>query len=176
MRPARNGSDTARSDRTPRGGGAILDAGWPFLIAGLATIASVVLISASVDLAHARWARDRSLAIERQRVERLENYRRFVERLEAGDRSLLQTLAATQLGMIPEGKTLLVGVDDTLPASASVFAALEPSPREVPGPRMTGSTLERLATGERSRVWLIAGAALCLLLGLLPSMGGSAKE
>ena len=139
---------------------------------GLATIASVVLISASVDLAYARWGRDRALAIERQRVERLENYRGFVERLEAGDRSLLQTLAATQLGMIPAGKTLLVGVADTLPASASVFGALEPSSREIPGPRLAGSTLERLATSERGRVWLIAGAALCMLLGLLPSMGG----
>ncbi|MFM9994249.1 MAG: hypothetical protein ACKVU4_00450 [Phycisphaerales bacterium] len=34
--------------------------------------------------------------------------------------------------------------------------------------RRVGSILERLATGERTRPWLVGAAGMCLLIGVLP--------
>lgn len=52
---------------------------------------------------------------------------------------------------------------------ASVFPALEPPPVVLPVQTKVDSTLRKLATTDATRVWLLAGGALCMLLGLLPA-------
>ena len=51
---------------------------------------------------------------------------------------------------------------------ASIFPTLEPGPLVLPERRATGSLLERLTGADLTRPWLIAGGALCLMMGLLP--------
>ena len=56
-------------------------------------------------------------------------------------------------------------------SSASVFVSLEPPPIELPGFEETPSTLARLTTGERTRLWVLAAGAVLVLIGLLPPSG-----
>lgn len=146
-----------------------IDPGWLFLLAGLGLLASTLLIPAVEDLHHARWLRDRALAIEAQRKERIGRYQEFVSALDRRDPDLVLTLAAGQLHQIPVDRAVIPGTHDSRLASASIYPALEPPPLRIAERRPVESTLERLATGERSRLWLIAGGALCVLLGLLPA-------
>ncbi len=146
-----------------------LDPGWLFLIAGLALAASAVLIPAKAELDHARWMRDRAGRIEQHRVERLKRYSEFLDGLEQGDQQLVLSLAASQLNKIPADRVAIPEFGDRQPLSASVFPALEPDPVELPEEPRFDSLLYRWATGETSRLWLLGGGALCMLVGLLPA-------
>jgi len=143
-----------------------LDPGWLFLLAGLAILAATILLPAKADLDEASWQRDRALAIESQRRERLLRHERYLRALEAREPGVVQSLAATQLHLVPEGRVPILPVN--LNADASVFPTLEPAPIRLPDRRSVSSTLSALATGQQSRLWLIAGGAFCLMVGLLP--------
>ena len=82
----------------------------------------------------------------------------------------MMALAASQLNLIPQGRTIALQTPDLLsaPQRASIFPTLEPGPLVLPERRTTGSLLERLTGSDLTRPWLIAGGALCLLMGLLP--------
>ena len=131
---------------------------------------ATVLIPAQDDMTEARWKRDRAVAIERNRLERLDHYGAYLEALERGEDSVVLSLAAAQLNMAPEGHQPVSALSDPSRRDASVFPSLEPDPPELPLPpdRTHRSKLAMLATGERSRLWLIAGGALCVMIGLLP--------
>jgi len=64
--------------------------------------------------------------------------------------------------------------EDPRRVSASPFPGLEPDPIVYP-PRPVSlenpSLLTKLATGERSRLWMIAGGVLSILIGVLPAIG-----
>jgi hypothetical protein len=153
-----------------------IDTGWPFLAAGILLLGATVLIPAFGDLDEARWQRDRALALEKHRHDRLDNYERYLASLEAGDPGLVQALAASQLNQIPAGRSVILtsaggpGVVSGT-GSASVFPMLEPGPLKAPGRVAADSALSRLAGGERTRPWLIAAGGLMLFVGLLPSIG-----
>lgn len=148
------------------------DPGWLFLGAGLAMLASAVLIPASEALSEARYARDRALVSEEHRVARLDKHRAYLDALHDRQPALIAQLKAIQLNQYPEGMRPLGELDiDQGLASASIFGMLEPALPEMPaepGHRTGRSTLAKLATGEPSRLWLIAGGALSVLLGVLP--------
>ena len=149
-----------------------LDPGWLFLIAGAAVVACTVLIPAQRSLDNARWERDRAMAIERHRVERLERYAAYLDALGRGDESVLLSLAATQLNMSPEDRVPLTLPDDPALTSASVFPALEPPPLDLPvrpEKARSPSLLERLTIGDTSRLWLMALGLISLVWGLLPA-------
>lgn len=150
----------------------LFDPGWLFLIAGLAILAVTVLIPAKDDLDEARWLRDRALAVEHHRLDRLERYDHYLQSLDNADQSLIQSLAASQLNQIPADRVPLPGTTDTTRSSASVFPALEPEPLVLQDRHKVGSLLERWTTHDRTRVWLIGGGALCVLVGLLPAARG----
>jgi hypothetical protein len=152
-----------------------LDPGWLFLLAGLAVLAATVLIPAYDDLAQARWQRDRALAIEQHRVQRLERYGAYLDALDRRDESVVLSLAAEQLNKVPVGRQPLLPPADPGTRSASVFPMLEPEPLRLPTVQAQDSTLARLATGDRTRLWLIAGGALCVLLGVLPPAAGQSE-
>ncbi len=146
----------------------LFDPGWLFLIAGLAILAATVLIPAKDDLEEARWLRDRALAVEQHRVDRLDRYTDYLKSLDDADQSLIQSLAASQLNQIPSDRMPLPGATETGRSSASVFPALEPEPLLLNDRAKVGSMLERWTTDDKTRIWLIAGGALCVLIGLLP--------
>lgn len=146
----------------------LIDPGWLFLLAGLMVLTATVLIPAQDDLDRARWLRDRGLAIERERLDRLERYREFAHAIEERTPSLVLSLAASQLHQIPADRRLIPGFAPPPDAPASVFAALEPDPPVRVERRTPDSILYRWATGERTRVWMIAAGTLLVLVGLLP--------
>jgi hypothetical protein len=149
---------------------ALFDPGWLYLAAGIALIAATVLIPAMDDLAEVRLQRDRALALEEHRAERLKRYEDYLGALEREEPSLVMALAASQLNQIPSDRTLILESPESVPppASASVFTGLEPPPLALPERKPVDSLLQRWVTGERSRTWLLAAGAVCLLLGLLP--------
>lgn len=146
----------------------LIDPGWLFLIAGMAALGATILIPAADDLDEARWLRNRALAVEAHRQQRLSSYAEYLAALESRDPSLVLSLAASQLNEIPEGKAALPGFEQPMTSSASVFPALEPPALKLPARGTARSTLAKLAMGEKSRLWMIAGGAMCVLIGLLP--------
>lgn len=147
-----------------------VDSGWLFLIPGLIVLCATILIPALDDVADAKWRRDRVLAIEAHRLERLQNYIDYLDAVDRGDESVVLSLVATQLNMMPEDVIPINPPTDPGRTSASIFPELEPTPillRDAP-PKQERSLLTRLATGERSRLWMIIGGAICVLIGLLP--------
>lgn len=150
------------------------DPGWLLVISGLALMASAVLIPAMNDLAEAEWRRNQAIALEQYRAERLVNYSDYLDAVATGQRTVVVSLVATQLNRIPADRDLLlVEVDPRGMSEASVFGPLEPEFRPVPPPARPASTLQRLASGEVTRLWLFSIGATCLLVGLLPPSSGS---
>ncbi len=145
-----------------------LDPGWLFVIAGVTVLAATVLIPAIDDLEEARWQRDRALAIERHRVERIERHAAYLEAVQRADPAVVIALAAEQLNRVPAGWRPLVPVAQPAHRSASVFPALEPPPLHFPPRVKVDSRLARWATGETSRLALLVGGAMCILIGVLP--------
>lgn len=175
LRPAdrSNSAEAPTTERRPS-----VDAGWLFLIAGVAVIGAVVLIPAADDLAEAKWKRDRAALVEGHRQDRLDNYGEYLGAVERGEPSLVRSLAAVQLNQIPADRKPVAGLTDD-PASgrvgntpgtadASVFPALEPPDLKVQPRVRPDSALSKLIENERTRTWLIAGGAVCILIGLLP--------
>lgn len=149
--------------------GPLIDPGWLFLIPGVALIAFTVIIPAQHDLEEARYFKTRVQAVQDHRDERIGNYQRYLEALERGDENLIRSLAATQLNQVDQRFAPLLPPEDTTRVSASVFTQLEPKPLVLPErPVKQMSTLERWATQDDTRVWLLAAGAMCILLGLLP--------
>lgn len=148
--------------------GAVLDPGWLYVLVGIALLGASILIPAADSLAEARYLRDRALAIEAHRLERMKNYEDFLEGIHAQDPKLALSLAATQLNQIPVDRSPLPGEWASGNPDASVFPALEPGPLKIADRRPVDSILERLVTGPRTSLWVtIAGAAL-VLFGVLP--------
>lgn len=148
-----------------------LDPGWLFLIAGIATLAATVLIPAAADLDEARWQRNKALAIERHRLDRLERYGQYLAAVQRGDEDVTLSLLATQLNLSPVARIPLTPVVDPGRTNASPFPALEPDPLTLPerSPLQEHpSILLRLTTSDHHRLWLIAGGVFCTLIGLLP--------
>lgn len=147
---------------------ATIDPGWLFLIAGMTLLAATLLIPAFEELDAVRWQRDRALGVERHRLDRLDLHRGYLSALEREEPALVLALAAGQLNQIPAGRRPILDAPIDASSNASVFASLEPPPAVLPERRRNGSLLDRLATGDRSRAWLLAASGLCLLIGLLP--------
>lgn len=148
-----------------------LDAGWPFLLTGIGILAATVIIPAQHDLDVVRWQRDRALAIEHHRMDRLERYGTYLAALEKNDETVMLSLAASQLNKSPADRIPLEGRPDPARSSASVFPELEPGPVKLPEkPAVTerSSLLSRWAIDDSLRLWMLAGGMLCVLIGVLP--------
>ena len=150
---------------------ALFDPGWLFLLAGIGIIAATVLIPAADELGQVRLQRDRALAVERHRADRIARYSDYLQALDREEPSLIMALAQSQLNQIPQGRSLILEQPQPMVgpvASASVFGDLEPTPPILPEAVKVNSTLERLTTSDSTRPLLLAGGALCLLIGLMP--------
>lgn len=145
------------------------DPTWLFLVAGVALLAATVLVAAQDDVEEAQHLRDQVLAVETHRETRLNNYKEFLAALDEKQPALVQSLASSQLNQIPADRAAIPGTVQDNTVDASVFPALEPQPVVLPVRTRVDSTLRRLATTDGTRIWLLAGGALCILLGLLPA-------
>lgn len=143
-----------------------LEPEWLFLLAGVALVSATVLLPAARDLADLRWQRDVELAAERHQRERLFRHERYALALTARDPRVVRALASAQLNKTPDGRTPLV-----LASSAQRGPSLEPPPIPMRARPQGASRLESWATDRHGRLWLIAGGALCILLGVLPRAG-----
>jgi len=154
-----------------------IDPGWLFLLSGIVIIAATVLIPAQHDLDVARWQRDRAAVIEKHRLERLEHYGKYLKALDCGDESVVMSLAAVELNASPVDRVPLNPRQDPASMTASVFPQLEPEPAVLPPkPVVTGrsSILARWTIDDHTRLWLLAGGVLCILIGLLPASRNAA--
>lgn len=131
-------------------------------------IGSTVLIPAADDVEEARWLRDRAVAVEQHRMDRIARYEQFLGAMDEKDPNLLTSLAASQLHKIPA--TLAVfPADAEGNGNASVFPGLEPGPLTLPERKRFDSSLGRLAMHNTYRLIMMAGGAFCILLGILPA-------
>lgn len=146
-----------------------LDPGWLFLVAGIALVAATVLIPAFDDLRQAEWNRDRARAAELFRKDRLANYSEYLDAVRSRDRTLVVSLAATQLNLAPTDKQPMLDASQAGLPDLEVFASLEPTLRHPPQPRVPDSLLQKWATSGRTRPWLLAAGGLFMLIGLLPA-------
>jgi len=144
------------------------DPGWLFLVAGLVLLGLTVVIPAQADLAEAQWQRDRAIAIEHQRQERLFKHERYLAALESREPTVVRALAASQLNLVPASLSRIVEVDNQAWSDASVFPSLEPEPITLPKLRLVDSRLGRWARDDDSRLWLIAAGSMLVLIGVLP--------
>lgn len=148
------------------------DPGWLFLLSGIALVAATVLIPAQHDLDMARWQRDRAVAIERHRMERLERYGSYLDAVQRKDESVVLSLTAMQLNKSPADRIPITPLADPAMTSASVFPALEPDALTLPPkPEITpeSSRLMRWTNNNSTRLWLLAGGVVSILIGLLPA-------
>lgn len=144
------------------------DPGWLFLLSGLVLLGFTLLIPAQADLAEAQWQRDRALAIEAQREERLFKHERYLAALESREPTVVKALAASQLNLVPAGAGAIVEVDDPATSNASVFPSLEPRPIALPELRRVDSRLGGWARDRKSRLWLIAAGSMLVVIGAIP--------
>lgn len=150
----------------------LLDAGWLFLVAGLALLGATILIPAADDLSYSKFLRDRALLIESHRQQRISRYEEFLHALEERNPTLLRSLAVSQLGLVPATQAPLLPVDGGSTSNVSVFPGLEPPELRLPEYRPVDSLLARWTRDDRARLWLILCGAVLVLIGLLPPSRG----
>ncbi len=142
--------------------------GWLFLAAGMAMLACVALVPVMDDLEKAKWRRAQAEALLEHKRERLDNYSTYLEALDRQDETVMKALAATQLNLAPADRTPVWMDGDIDHFNASVFDDLEPAPVVMPRLGMGDSTLRNLIEGDTTRMLMIVGGALCVLIGVLP--------
>jgi hypothetical protein len=139
--------------------------GWPFLIAGLMLIAATVLLPAQSDLRTALWQRDKALAAEQHAKARLDRYESALAAIDRGDPVIAEKLRVSVFGeRAPREQRLL----PTRGEADTIFRDFEPPPPAEPILVQQESLLATWALGDRSRLWLIAAAGLCILIGVMP--------
>ncbi|MFZ4722430.1 MAG: hypothetical protein ACOYMI_04690 [Phycisphaerales bacterium] len=150
-----------------------IDPGWLFTIAGLAIMVSAALLPAELDLHDLRQQRAAIAARESWNRERLEAYDRFLGELDRRDPALLRRLAASQLNLMPKGEQPLL-MATSIEHTVSDWIEATVPPMEFQPQPAPDTLLARLAEGQR-RLWLMAGGAMSVFLGLVLGFGVSAR-
>ena len=181
MRPAEGGDSYGRgaaADKSivtaPRVPLFHFDAGWLFIVAGLAVCIVGALASADRELQTLRVQQSLLKAEEEYAYARLQAHEEFLQQLENPDAALTRRLAAQELNLMPaDEEPVLRLITLELPTVEWVDRAVErPSPKPVHANR---SLLTELATGEY-RLWVFGGGVFCVFLGLLMDQGANAAR
>jgi len=176
-RPAKRRKKAAKQEpeTAPEKGSGPIGFGWSWavLLAGLALLASVVLIPAQRGALVARNERDIALAKEEHLLKRLDSYNSALEELQQRDEVALEAWRTSQLNRWPEGRRPLneqtnLGAES---APVSIFASLEPDPVRPELTEQVDSPLSWIATHSTIRLWAIALGAGMVFAGLLPPSG-----
>jgi hypothetical protein len=150
-----------------------IDPGWLFTIAGLAVMVSAALLPAELDLHDLRQQRAAIAARESWNRERLAAYDRFLGELDRRDPALLRRLAASQLNLMPKGEQPLL-MATSIEHTVSDWIEATVPPMEFQPQPAPDTLLARLAEGQR-RLWLMAGGAMSVFLGLVLGFGVSPR-
>jgi len=162
---APGGRADAGRDRAGRPFGPL--AAWCFAAAGVGLLGSALLIDARADAARAAYERDRALAVERVHAERLRRHEALLGALRSSDPDVLRAMRIHREGVLRSVPRPLAA--PLAPPDAVLASALEPGPAGLPPEPTVDSTLGRLATGPRTRLWVGLAGAVALLIGLLPT-------
>lgn len=150
------------------------DAGWLFLVAGLALVLAAAIIPSERQLHELRTQLDELKHAERTNFAIMGAYARFVDDLDDRDPSLLRRLAASQLNVIPRDETPLL-MASTVNASVPewIEATVEVEPFKAPPPADT--VLARWTEG-RGRLWAIGAGGMLVFMGLLLGPSGARRD
>lgn len=146
------------------------------MLAGAALVAAAVLIPAQHGLDLVRYERDRVLAEETFRRDRLERYESYLEALHSGDETLLIDLANREFGLIPEGMRAIEapGPEQADPrwSLADPFGELEPVAADLPDRiEAPSSILGRWFVELGLERWAVVVGAVLIFAGLLCGSG-----
>ncbi len=141
---------------------------WMAFLAGIAVFVAVALIPPAADLDSMRRQRDRVLAMEQTDLQRLDNYRAMLAALERHDPDTLRLVLASELQLVPRGRTALVAPGQ--PEDPRLFELLEPPPPVLPAEvsPTVPSALTKLANDDIGRLLLLILASSAILWGVLP--------
>jgi len=127
----------------------------------------MLLLPAFDDLAASEHQLDRAKALADHSARRLASHAQALSSIERRDETLLRSLAASELNLIPDSHRVLPAGHRT--ESQPFLARLEPAfaaPERRSRPK---STLRSLAIDQHKRLWVIAAGMICVLYGLLPA-------
>ena len=145
---------------------AIFDPAWLFLLSGLAILAACVLVPAQDRFEEVRWGRDRAQTMLAHAQLRFDRYQMVNEALGRADESLIRTLVASQLNLVPVGapdQTATVLASSR--PNADVLASVEPDIPRLPVRRVRDTRLRRLGMDQSTHRWLLIGGCGCVAIG-----------
>jgi len=141
-----------------------LSPGWPFLIAGLAVVAAVMLVPAWRDVQDVRLERGRLQAVVDYEGRRVEATHSMLAALHAGDPELQRRLIAWQLNLLPAGDVAIAREVH----AGGVLGWIDDTVEGVTAPPLAPavSRLESIVSGP-ARLWMMAAGVLLVFVGLV---------
>lgn len=139
---------------------------------GLALLFATIIIPAADNTRLAQRESAQAQAQADHQSRRVARYWEYLDALDRQDPTLYASLAADQLNLTPTDARIISFEDPETRARRpiDVFERIEPPPMIVQEEyQPVDSLLGKLARGERSRLVLLAGAAISLMFGLLPA-------
>lgn len=138
-----------------------------FFITGLVLIVAAAVLPLKADLDWTTHQRNLALVQEQENAARNASYAQMIDAIEQQNPDTLRLLAQSNLGVIPADHNALVAPGAK--PDPMVFELLEPAPLARPDFVPRYSRLERLVMIPETRLWVIAGGMLLVLMGLLPA-------
>lgn len=145
-----------------------------FFITGLVLIVAAALLPLKADLEWTTHQRNLALVQEQENAARNASYQQMIAAIDQKNPDTLRLLAQSNLGVIPADHNALVAPGAK--QDPMVFELLEPAPLIRPEFMPRYSRLERLVMIPKTRLWVIAGGMLLVLMGLLPAAKPSARS
>lgn len=147
------------------------DAGWLYVVAGLAICAGAILVPVRQDLRELQGQLEDIRTKEYLLTQQLQTSSFLLDQIDARDEALIRRLAASQLNLVPaERRPLLRSINH----SQSVIDWMNATIRyeTISRAEPPASLLDRLTTGG-GRLWMFGLGVLCVFMGLLldPTLG-----
>jgi hypothetical protein len=146
--------------------GGFIDAGWLYILAGLAVCGVALLVPAQQDLEVVTIQRDQLQAHSLASTRRIAAYDSVLQGLQQQDPVVMKRLASSQLNLLAEGETPILL--DASVGTGTVDAWVEKTTWQDPAPPpLARDTVLASLSGGPYRTLLIASGIFCVFLGLL---------
>lgn len=153
------------SSHNPQGSPlARLSPGWPFLLAGLAVVAAVMLVPAWRDVQNVRLERDDLQSVVQYEARRVAATESMLASLESGDPALRRRLVGWQLNLLPKGNVAIGRDVHAGGVLGWIDATVEPVVAS--SPTAVVSRLESIVSGP-ARLWMLSAGVLLVFVGLV---------
>jgi len=140
---------------------------WGFFACGIVLVVAAAILPLNADLEWTRHQRDLALVAEQENFARNESYAGMIDAIENQNPDTLRLLAQSNMGLIPASHDALVSPGYR--SDPMMFELLEPAALERPVFEPQYSRLEKMVMVPKSRLWVIAGGMLLVLIGVLPA-------